>query len=96
MIKLFARIADKAPTADAFHIHQVVRTFHNNICRYVRPNSLPQLSTRSSTHNKGIHATKIKNVKVEGGHAAQSRIPPRMEAKKNLNRFKKRDFCLIS
>lgn len=73
--KLLARKAATAPGADAFHIHQVVDTFHMNMVRYVSPENCQRLCTCVSIHCKGIHATKINKVKGETGHAAKSNRP---------------------
>lgn len=73
--KLFATIAPIAPGAVEFHIHHVVPAFHINIGSKAKRKKRTLFVSCSAINNSGTHATKIRNVKGETGHAHTSSKP---------------------
>ena len=86
--KLLAKKAAIAPGCDAFHIHQVVATFQVNMVIQVSAKNCRLLFTRSSINSNGIHATKMRKVRGETGHAAHNKIPLMKARKRFCERFK--------
>jgi hypothetical protein len=73
--RLFNTIANRAPGAVEFQIHQVVPPFQISIAsKEARKNLYPFFSL-SINNNKGAKATKISKVKGETGHAKTSNNP---------------------
>ncbi len=73
--KLFATIAPMAPGGVEFHIHHVVPAFQMNIVSKANKKKRMRFVSWSAKNNNGIHATKIRNVKAESGHANTSKRP---------------------